>query len=219
MGSPTWTKRETDIFLRHFHSETLEGLADRLGVSIYRVTCMQRAFGLWKHAAPGAQIMPGRAWTSKDLTTLASLYLKLPTREIAVLLNRTQAAVRTQARALLNHPDKPRKGKRTLGALTLTRSGVWIEKIGGDDHPPNYWRPQHLNLWEKHNGPIPRGAVIVFKDGNKSNVSLENLELFTKNEWGYLRAHMSDPPHIRDLGLAVFKLRMAIQEREREEQD
>lgn len=38
----------------------------------------------------------------------------------------------------------------------------------------------HRYLWEKENGKIPSGFVLYFKDGNKNNVSMENLDLLAK---------------------------------------
>jgi hypothetical protein len=32
----------------------------------------------------------------------------------------------------------------------------------------------HRYVWEKHNGPIPAGHHIHFKDGNRQNVCIEN---------------------------------------------
>jgi len=34
----------------------------------------------------------------------------------------------------------------------------------------------HHYVWEKHRGPIPPKHVITFKDGNRANCTIENLE-------------------------------------------
>ncbi len=39
---------------------------------------------------------------------------------------------------------------------------------------------KHRLIWEKANGPIPEDCMVVFKDGNKDNIVLDNLELITK---------------------------------------
>ena len=41
---------------------------------------------------------------------------------------------------------------------------------------------KHRLVWEKVNGAIPKGMLLVFRDGNKNNCSLENLELVSKSE-------------------------------------
>ncbi|MFR4083903.1 HNH endonuclease signature motif containing protein, partial [Faecalibacillus intestinalis] len=42
------------------------------------------------------------------------------------------------------------------------------------------WKPKHILLWEKEYGPIPEGKSLLFLDGNKENVTLDNLALITK---------------------------------------
>ena len=37
-------------------------------------------------------------------------------------------------------------------------------------------------IWESVNGKIPKGMLVVFKDGNKLNCDIENLELITRAE-------------------------------------
>ena len=44
------------------------------------------------------------------------------------------------------------------------------------------WEPKHRVVWEKENGPIPHNYVLIFKDGDKNNISLENLILVTRRE-------------------------------------
>lgn len=40
----------------------------------------------------------------------------------------------------------------------------------------------HHVIWSEHNGPIPPGHKVAFKDGNHLNCALENLELLTNSE-------------------------------------
>ena len=40
----------------------------------------------------------------------------------------------------------------------------------------------HILLWESVNGPVPKGLFVVFKDRNKQNLTIENLELITRAE-------------------------------------
>lgn len=47
---------------------------------------------------------------------------------------------------------------------------------------PNVWKQKHHILWEEYHGPIPKGHVITFLDGNKNNVVIENLAMITNAE-------------------------------------
>lgn len=71
---------------------------------------------------------------------------------------------------------------------------IGTEKILGDgyvwvkiDNQPKVsksvnWKQKHRLLWEKANGPIPEGSRLLFADGNRENITLDNLILVTKAE-------------------------------------
>ena len=44
------------------------------------------------------------------------------------------------------------------------------------------WQFVHILLWEERHGPVPRGHNVVFINGNKADVRIENLELITRRE-------------------------------------
>lgn len=41
---------------------------------------------------------------------------------------------------------------------------------------------KHRKVWEDVNGPIPKGHIIIFKDGNKLNCDINNLSMITMKE-------------------------------------
>ncbi|KAA6337104.1 hypothetical protein EZS27_014786 [termite gut metagenome] len=47
---------------------------------------------------------------------------------------------------------------------------------------PNVFEYKHKLLWRQHNGKIPPGQNIKFKDGNKLNIRIENLYMVSKAE-------------------------------------
>ncbi|TXH09645.1 MAG: HNH endonuclease [Hyphomicrobiaceae bacterium] len=40
----------------------------------------------------------------------------------------------------------------------------------------------HRRVWTEHRGPIPAGHDVVFKDGNRANWDISNLELLTHEQ-------------------------------------
>ena len=44
------------------------------------------------------------------------------------------------------------------------------------------WEQLNRYTWEQHNGPIPKGMVVVYKDGNYLNNDIANLLMITKKE-------------------------------------
>lgn len=73
---------------------------------------------------------------------------------------------------------------------------------------PNVWEYTHRLVWQKYNGDIQKGSVIMFADGNKSNVSIENLRLLSKREMLILNQHklIKDDADLTDVGVNLTKL-------------
>lgn len=47
---------------------------------------------------------------------------------------------------------------------------------------PNVWKFKQRYVWEQHHGEIPKGYLIIFKDKNRFNFAIENLEKVSKKE-------------------------------------
>lgn len=45
---------------------------------------------------------------------------------------------------------------------------------------PRVWPFLHRHLWEQANGPIPAGHALVFKNKNRQDVRLDNLEMLSR---------------------------------------
>lgn len=44
------------------------------------------------------------------------------------------------------------------------------------------WKLDHFLVWERAHGPVPAGHALAFKNGNRLDVRLENLECITRRE-------------------------------------
>lgn len=78
--------------------------------------------------------------------------------------------------------------------------------------------PKHKLVWEAANGPVPEGCIVVFKDGNKQNVSLENLACITRGQNAVMnQAHIRcDNPEAFDVCLAMADIKSAVSKRKKE---
>jgi len=99
---------------------------------------------------------------------------------------------------------------------TTTKDNYWKVKVA----EPNKWEFGHRLVWQQHNGPIPKGKAVVFKDGNKDNWrDITNLELidravllqYNKNRYGAL------PPELRTTGRLLAKITVAAGRRQKTE--
>lgn len=80
------------------------------------------------------------------------------------------------------------------------------------------WKAVHVLEWERENGrPVPDGHCLWFRDRNRLNVSLDNLELITRAENLQRNARKSwrtYPPELRASIIQLGKLRRRIDEKQ-----
>ena len=86
------------------------------------------------------------------------------------------------------HQFKPGNQPHTtvpVGTLRKTTDGYWKRKVL-DDAPAGMarknWVFLHVELWEQHHGPVPRGHAVVFINGNRDDLRIENLDCLPRRE-------------------------------------
>lgn len=62
----------------------------------------------------------------------------------------------------------------------------------------NNWQLLHRVLWEKANGPIPKGHIVRFKDGDSMNCVIENLELISMKKNAILNINAKYPRKLQE---------------------
>jgi len=71
---------------------------------------------------------------------------------------------------------------KPIGAERLTKDGILQRKVNNDLPFMRRWKAVHAIVWEAAHGPIPHGHIVLFKDRDRTNRALENLELITWRE-------------------------------------
>jgi hypothetical protein len=78
---------------------------------------------------------------------------------------------------------------RPIGTIQADSEGYLRIKVRERDPemPQRGWHPDvwpllHRKTWEDHYGPVPEGHAIAFKDGNRQNCAIENLECIPRAE-------------------------------------
>ena len=79
------------------------------------------------------------------------------------------------------------------------------------------WKGKHILLWEEANGPVPKGHALIFADGNRLNVTLDNLLLVSRKELAVInkRGLISNDPELTRTGVVVADVLLKIGERKR----
>lgn len=69
---------------------------------------------------------------------------------------------------------------KPIGTERMSKDGYLERKVNDGMPLQRRWRAVHLIEWEAVNGPLPNGHAIAFKDGNKTNRALDNLECISR---------------------------------------
>lgn len=80
-----------------------------------------------------------------------------------------------------------KKGQRPsnfkpVGTERIDRDGYVLIKVSDAGPWHKRWRLKHTVVWEEVKGPIPKGHCLIFLDGNKHNVSMDNLQLVSRGQ-------------------------------------
>ena len=75
--------------------------------------------------------------------------------------------------------QKPPNWKPIGSERTYSKDGYILIKVAEGMHQ---WKLQHRVVWEAANGKLPKGALLSFKDQDKTNCNLDNLEVITMGE-------------------------------------
>lgn len=78
------------------------------------------------------------------------------------------------------------------------------------------WEHLHRYIWETTYGPISKGTVIRFKDGNTLNCDLENLEAINRGEHMERNTIHRFPPELKQAIRRLSKLKRIIKKKENE---
>lgn len=120
-------------------------------------------------------------------------------------------------------PTQFRKGQeswnhRPVGATRMIDGYQWT-KVGAEPRVcwTRNWRQSHLLLWEAANGPVPDGHRIVFRNGERSDLRLENLECVSMADLAR-RNQSNYPEELRRVNYLRGALTRAINRRARREE-
>lgn len=112
--------------------------------------------------------------------------------------------------------DQP-KNYKPIGTERIDRDGYVLVKVRDEGIWNERWRHKHRIVWEKANGPIPDGHVLIFRDQDKSNVCIDNLMLVTKRQHLQLNRNgwRFDDPELQKIGITLADMKIKMGDLER----
>lgn len=170
-----WTKEEINILLRDYQDPNIftADIAKRLDRTLSQVYNKARTMGL---KAPLERIR---------------LAGKLGTNHPNAVAHRFKKGSVPPNKGKKMSPEVYEKVKETMfkkGNSPVNHREVGSERINVDGYietkvaEPNVWRLKHRIIWEQHNGVIPAGYNVQFKNRNTQDCRIENLYIISKSE-------------------------------------
>ncbi len=100
---------------------------------------------------------------------------------------------------------------RPVGSERVNVEGYTEVKIAD----PNKWRLKHIVIWEKEKGPLPKGHAIIFGDGNRENLDIDNLILVTRRQLLILNRNrlIQKDTELTKIAVNIAKVQEKISER------
>lgn len=175
MGSPHWTESEMQALARLYPDTSNEVLGRVFGRPAKAIGLKARSIGLKKSdrfMAEGAgRIKPGQTPWNKGVKGSTG----------------TQAGCRTTQFKPGRNPSEARN-YRPVGSLRITKDGYLEQKVTDDQgiYPARRWVAFHRIVWERENGHVPHGHIVVFRPGMPTTdpemVTVDRLECITRSE-------------------------------------
>ncbi|MDR1272340.1 MAG: HNH endonuclease [Clostridiales Family XIII bacterium] len=108
---------------------------------------------------------------------------------------------------------------REVGTDAMRADGYLWRKIKDDTAPrTERYKAAHVCVWEEANGPVPEGYVILFLDGDRTNLDIRNLACVSRSTLARLNQNhlCSHDPDVTRAGVQVARLMTQIGARQRE---
>lgn len=103
-----------------------------------------------------------------------------------------------------------------VGAVVANCEGYLLRKKAMEGTQWERWEFLHRAVWEEHNGPIPKGMSIIFKDGDRMNCDISNLMMVTRGENAALNRYRTKYPELTETAVAMVKLKRAAAEKKKQ---
>lgn len=200
-------------------------LADAIGVSVFVAYRKADTLGLKKTEAYLASEMSGRIMRGRsDPRMVATQFAKghVPVNKGVKGWQAGGRSVQTQFK----------KGGRPVNEMPIGSYRIVTDSGGRNrktveikltDLPGRNnlrWKPLHRHVWEMHNGPIPAGHVVRFKDGmhtiDPDLITIDRLEMLSKAENARRNAyHHRWPEDLKQVLRMKARLTRQINKREK----
>lgn len=205
------TNTQVEYITTHYPNSYAQDIADKLGLNVSTIyNCVH-----------SRNIKKSEEWMKMELNKQANRLKKdgvrhrfskghTPTNKGQKMAEGTYSKVKATmfSKGNLPHNTQP------VGTETQDKDGYIKVK-----YALHKWKHKHILIWEEKNGPLQKGEMVKFKDGNKYNLTIDNLYKTTR------KANMLDntiqryPAELKSAIRLVGKLKRTITNNKNQQQD
>lgn len=196
-----WTNREMELLSALYPDHPGSAVAERLDRPLSAVHAKAKAMGIKKSDAFFNGPYSGRL---DGLRGAASRFQKGNTswNKDKPFPSRGRSSETQFSKGGMPHNHVP------VGTEVMATDGYLKIKVA----EPNGWEWTHRRNWEAAHGVIPDGMVLVFRTADRTDCSVDNLELITRNELMGRNTIHRYPPELKQTIRLLGKLNRAIED-------
>ena len=208
MGSKRWKNEEKEM-IKELYPDTLSSeIAEKMNRPVKQIYMMATFMGLKKSQAFKDSTYSGIISKLNNYVGVIHRFKKgnVPFNKGLKRKDYTPAESIAKCKRTQFFKGQTPHNHKPVGTTVTNSEGYLVTKIS----EPNNWRKTHHLKWEAENGPIPLGMILMFKDGIKQNIELENLVLRTRYENLKLNRKYNYSPELRVAIKLIKKLEKTI---------
>lgn len=172
-----WTPEQIKLLYEHYPHERTENLVPTIGRDMRSIYAKAVKLKIGKSAeflaSPASGRTNGKQGTGSRFKEGVSSWNK-GRKGIDISGERGKA---TQFK-----PGSKPHNWQPIGHERITSDGIQQRKVTDTGISQADYVPLHVLLWAEHNGPVPDKSIVVFRDKNRQNITIENLECITRVE-------------------------------------
>lgn len=190
------TTSEINEIKRRYPNEPAQVLADEYKVPIFRIYSVAKRYGIKKsdeflNSSSSGRIQPGQNFSPETQFKKGCPGATKGMRIEAIIKNEDKLR-NWREKCLWKKGNKPYNTGKDGEIRWRKNVGYYFIRIS-----ENNWEFLHRVIWQKKNGEIPPGFNIVFKDGNRRNCKISNLECISNAELVERNRHTKYPLDLR----------------------